>query len=80
MLCKFYITYTKMCKLTIRKYARMLKQECLEEKKNLDCKNVKKNLERKKQKQNKKTRKYKKEHKWKNLGLRNLFFQTFTRF
>ena len=50
MLCKFFITYTKMCKLTIRKYARMIKQECLEGKKNLDCKNVKKNLERKKTK------------------------------
>ena len=80
MLCKFYITYTKMCKLTIRKYARMIKQECLEGKKNLDCKDVKKNLQRKKKQQNKKTRKYKKEHKWKNLGLRNLLFQTFTRF
>ena len=52
MLCKFYITYTKICKLTIRKYARMIKQECLEGKNNLDCKNVKKNLERK-NKQNK---------------------------
>ena len=50
MLCKFYITYTKMCKLTIRKYARMIKQECLEGKKNLDCKDVKKNLQRKKNK------------------------------
>ena len=28
----------------------MIKQECLEGKKNLDCKNVKKNLERKKTK------------------------------
>ena len=57
MLCKFIITYTKMCKLTIRKYARMIKQECLEGKNNLDCKNVKKNLERKKNKTKQKNQK-----------------------
>ena len=79
MLCKFYITYTKMCKLTIRKYARMIKQECLEGKKNQDYKNVKK-IQKEKTKQNKKTRKHKKEHKWKNLDLRNLLFPTFMRF
>ena len=79
MLCKFYITYTKMCKLTIRKYARMIKQECLEGKKNRYHKNVKK-IQKEKTKQNKKTRKHKKEHKWKNLDLRNLLFPTFMRF
>ena len=56
------MTYTKMCKLTIRKYARMIKQECLVGKKNRDCKNVKK-IQKEKAKQNKKTRKHKKEHK-----------------
>ena len=74
-----FMTYTKMCKLTIREYARMIKQECLEGKKNQDYKNVKK-IQKEKTKQNKKTRKHKKEHKWKNLGLRNLLFPTFTRF
>ena len=73
------MTYTKMCKLTIRKYARMIKQECLVGKKNRDCKNVKK-IQKEKTKQNKKTRKHKKEHKWKNLVLRNLLFPTFMRF
>ena len=35
---------------------------------------------KKNKKQNKtKTRKHKKEHKWKNLDLRNLLFQTFMR-